>query len=120
MSRRATIAVCAVVFLLIGAGLGIGMNALAADPSVHACVANNTGAARIVSATTACYSNEHALTWSITGPIGPIGPQGPTGATGATGAIRSHWRDRSHRPARYAGRHRFTRAPRRPGRARHQ
>jgi hypothetical protein len=86
--------------------LGVGATVLAtpADPSVHACVANNTGATRIVSASTHCYSNEHALSWSITGPIGPQGPVGPvgpagpfgppgppgapgaTGATGATGA----------------------------------
>src|SRR4051812_41692176 len=86
----------AVSLIAVGVGLGFGGAALATspDPSVHACVANNTGAARIVSAATACYSNEHALTWSITGPVGPIGPQGvqgvqgvpgPTGATGPQG-----------------------------------
>jgi hypothetical protein len=83
-----------VVVLAAGIGIGVGVTAFAvsSDPSVHACVANNTGATRIVSASTNCYSNEHALTWSITGPIGPVGPQGiqgvqgPQGLQGATGA----------------------------------
>jgi hypothetical protein len=94
MSRRVTSGICAVVFVLVGAGIGAGVTVFAVtpDPSVHACVANNTGSARIVGATVSCYSNEHALTWSITGPIGPVGPQGiqgvqgPQGLQGATGA----------------------------------
>jgi hypothetical protein len=87
MSRRATIGICAVVFLVAGAGIGAGVTAFAVtpDPSVHACVANNTGAVRIVSANASCYSNEHTLTWSITGPIGPIGPQGIQGPQGVQG-----------------------------------
>jgi hypothetical protein len=77
----------ALTMLAVGLGVGVGVTAFAipADPSVHACVANNTGAVRIVSASTHCYSNEHALTWSITGPPGPIGPQGPHGPAGPTG-----------------------------------
>src|SRR6476619_666779 len=87
MSRRAFLGICAIVLLLAGAGLGAGVTAFAvtSDPSVHACVANNTGAARIVSASASCYSNEHILTWSVTGPIGPIGATGAAGAPGATG-----------------------------------
>jgi collagen triple helix repeat protein len=99
MSRRVTLGICAAICMLVGAGVGAGVTvfAVTSDPSVHACVANNTGSARIVGVNVSCYSNEHALTWSITGPIGPIGPQGiqgvqgpqgpqgPQGATGATG-----------------------------------
>lgn len=75
------------VMLAVGIGIGAGVTALAipADPDVHACVANNTGTARIVSATARCYANEHAVEWSITGPQGPQGPQGDPGPAGPAG-----------------------------------
>jgi hypothetical protein len=95
MTRRATLALCALVCVLVGTTLGVGVTALAtpADPSVHACVANNTGATRIVSASTHCYANEHALTWNLSGPPGPIGPQGPQGIPGPAGPAGANGAD---------------------------
>jgi hypothetical protein len=86
--RRFARLLLVVGLLATGVGIGVGVTAFAipADTTVRACVANNTGAVRIVGASAACYSNEHLVTWSITGPPGPIGPQGPTGPQGATGS----------------------------------
>ena len=53
LPRRALIAICVVIVLLVGASLGAAVTAFAipVDPSIHACVANNTGSARIVQVT---------------------------------------------------------------------
>jgi hypothetical protein len=76
-----------IVLLIAGlaAGFGLGAGALATvaqtddSAQLHACVANNTGVVRLVNADVHCYSNEHAVAWSATGPAGA------TGATGAQG-----------------------------------
>jgi hypothetical protein len=69
--------------LVAGFGLGAGALATVAQTGdgaqLHACVANNTGIVRLVNAGANCYSNEHAVAWSATGPAGA------TGATGAQG-----------------------------------
>jgi hypothetical protein len=95
MPRRATLGLCALVCVLLGAMLGVSATVFAvpADPSVHACVANNTGATRIVSASTHCYANEHALIWNLSGPPGPIGPQGAQGIPGPSGPAGANGTD---------------------------
>jgi hypothetical protein len=78
--------------LVVGATIFGTMAAAAADDAnvIHACVTKATafsagGAVRIVSAGTACKSNETALTWNSTGLQGPVGPQGIQGPAGPPG-----------------------------------
>jgi hypothetical protein len=67
--------------------------AVAQNNTIYSCVTKNSGAVRIVSATTTCTSKELLVTWNIMGPQGPIGltgspgPQGPQGPMGLTGAM---------------------------------
>jgi hypothetical protein len=81
--------------LLSGAGLGLGAAATAADDpqSVHACVAERSGAVRIVDEAGQCRTSEVALSWSQVGPPGPQGEpglpgeQGPSGPAGPPGNL---------------------------------
>jgi hypothetical protein len=71
--------------VFLGGGIA---GAQVAGGVINSCVNNASGVIRIVSAGTACSSNEHRLQWNIQGLVGPqgaTGPQGPTGATGDTG-----------------------------------
>jgi len=70
--------------------------AVAQNNTIYSCVTKNSGAVRIVSATTTCTSKELLVTWNILGPQGPQGPigltgspgpQGPQGPMGLTGAL---------------------------------
>lgn len=53
--------------------------------AIYACVNNNSGTVKLVSASQSCHPNENRVNWNVTGPQGLSGPQGPTGDTGATG-----------------------------------
>jgi hypothetical protein len=79
-----------IVLLIAGlvAGFGLGAGALATvaqtddGAQLHACVANSTGVVRLVKAGVNCYSNEHAVEWSATGPAGTAGATGAQGERG--------------------------------------
>jgi len=69
------------VITLVAALVGttaIGFAAATTAGVIHACVNNNSGTIRIVSATTACTNNEVALAWNTEGPEGATGPVGPS------------------------------------------
>src|SRR5437660_828255 len=63
----------------------------------YACVGNNLGTIRMISASQTCTQYEHEISWNNigpqgpqgpignTGPAGPAGPQGPKGDTGPAG-----------------------------------
>jgi hypothetical protein len=56
--------------------------------TIYACVNNNSGNIKIVSASTTCGGNSTKISWNTTGPPGPAGatgPQGPQGNPGAPG-----------------------------------
>src|SRR5262245_49837398 len=53
---------------------------------IYACVANSSGAIRIVSAAATCKGNETKINWNQGGPQGAVGPQGPQGTPGPAGA----------------------------------
>ena len=67
-TRFSRVGVIAIACLLAGLALGVGLMSTAASPNppaqIKACVANNTGVTRIVTANTNCYANEHVVTWS--------------------------------------------------------
>ncbi|GIH96599.1 hypothetical protein ACFFMN_34895 [Planobispora siamensis] len=85
------------VGVVVGGTLMVGGAAIAnAGPgsTVYACVLKQTGAVRIVTATTTCRKGENKIAWNRQGPVGPEGapgaagaqgPQGPQGPTGAQG-----------------------------------
>ena len=73
------------VALIVGTTT-IGLAAAATAGVIYACVNNNNGSLKIVTATDACPANWSSLSWNQEGPPGPTGAAGPTGATGATGA----------------------------------
>jgi hypothetical protein len=75
--------------LLAGLGIGGGVAATLAQPTpatIRACVANNTGAVRLVAANASCFANEHVVEWAANGTAGPPGPPGPQGVQGPPGA----------------------------------
>lgn len=59
---------------------------IGAGEVIHACVNNQSGAIRIVSAETVCTAEETKLEWGIVGIQGPAGPQGLQGIPGEAGA----------------------------------
>lgn len=65
-------------------GVAIADNSAAVP--VNACVHDETGAVRIVSASGECRSSETPTSWNREGPIGPVGPPGPAGPEGPVGA----------------------------------
>ncbi|WP_304044657.1 hypothetical protein [Jatrophihabitans endophyticus] len=79
------------VLILTGVALaaaGVTVAAQAATqsaPAIHACVANSSGAVRIVKSGTHCKKSESATQWNRTGPTGPQGPRGPQGDQGNQG-----------------------------------
>jgi hypothetical protein len=80
--------VITLVVALVGT-TSIGLAAATTAGVIYACVNNNSGTLKIVSATDSCSNGWTALSWSEQGPAGATGatgPQGPIGATGATGA----------------------------------
>lgn len=88
----------AVTITLVAAIIGmstVGLAGAVTTGLIYACVNNNSGTIKIVSATTTCATNEIQLVWNAqgipgetgaTGATGATGPTGPTGATGDTGA----------------------------------
>ena len=70
------------------------LGAAEATTTIHACVMDQNGQVRIVTAGTTCNPSETPASWNIVGPAGPKGdkgdpgppgPQGPAGADGAPG-----------------------------------
>lgn len=72
--RTTTTAIAAVA--LAAAGALSATTGHAAKGTLRACVANRTGAVRIVDT---CHRGEHALAWNRRGPVGPQGERGPAG-----------------------------------------
>lgn len=66
--------------LIGGVSLAVG-----STTPLYACVANRTGAVRMVSATTTCARNENKITWNVEGPQGPAGAAGVQGVAGPAG-----------------------------------
>jgi hypothetical protein len=66
--------------------LGAAAVSASAATVIHACYNKSTGDVRIVTASSACHADEHAVSWNIEGPKGPEGPAGPPGAAGPKGA----------------------------------
>lgn len=62
-----------------------GLSGVAQANTLFACKLNALGTIRMVSATTACSTNETRISWNSTGPQGPAGPQGATGGQGPAG-----------------------------------
>lgn len=54
---------------------------------IHACVDNDSGALRIVTAETVCNADETPLEWGVIGLEGPEGPQGEQGPAGSQGPL---------------------------------
>lgn len=83
--------------LVLVAGIAAGgtafVSAQMSSTVIYACVNNNSGMVKIVSAPSACSGNERSLQWNLQGPKGdkgdpgPAGPQGPKGETGAVGPV---------------------------------
>lgn len=77
-----------VMVLVIAVVLG-GVNMVLAHGGdlslIHACVNRNSGAIRIVTATSTCAAKEYALDWGIVGPQGPKGDKGDPGIPGEPG-----------------------------------
>ena len=63
----------------------VGIAAAVTTGLIYACVNNNSGTIKIVSATTTCAYNEIQLVWNADGVTGATGATGATGSTGATG-----------------------------------
>jgi hypothetical protein len=63
----------------------VGLATAVTTGMIYACVNNSSGTIKIVSATTACATNEIQLVWNVDGIAGATGPAGATGATGPTG-----------------------------------
>lgn len=75
--------------LVLGASLIGGMETAYAQGQIYACVNNNSGTPKIVSASEVCANNHTRVVWNqqgIQGVAGIAGSQGPAGATGAAGA----------------------------------
>jgi hypothetical protein len=84
MSRNRFVLI-AVAACLVGTGASVVWTHGGDTSQIHSCVAKD-GTLRIVSATTACKSQETAVDWNIAGPPGPAGPQGIPGLPGQPGA----------------------------------
>lgn len=86
-TKRSITGMGAAVLLAAGTGaVAWTQLASAADSTtIYACVNNSDGTLRLVTATTTCKTNEHLVTWSVTGPQGPAGPAGPQGPAGPAG-----------------------------------
>lgn len=82
-ARSAGVAVAAAITLVLGTA------AWAAIPDQGAysgCYNKASGLLRVIDpATSACTTNEVAITWNVEGPAGPAGPVGETGAQGDPG-----------------------------------
>lgn len=75
------------IALIVATMLTLSTVARAQAPQViYACVNNASGTIHIISAGSACASNEIKLNWNNEGPAGPAGPIGPAGPTGPAGA----------------------------------
>jgi hypothetical protein len=74
-SRRTAVVLIAALAAL---GVGLPVAALATSSPVvyYACVANKTGAIRIVSKSARCPAHQRKISWDRTGPQGPPGPTG--------------------------------------------
>jgi Collagen triple helix repeat (20 copies) len=66
-------------------GLLAEPHAASAQQVLYACVNNNSGEVKFVSATAACPGNSTKVNWNVVGPQGPQGPQGPVGPQGQQG-----------------------------------
>jgi hypothetical protein len=66
-------------------GLLAEPHAASAQQVLYACVNNNSGEVKFVSATAACPGNSTKVNWNVVGPQGPQGPQGPVGPQGPAG-----------------------------------
>lgn len=75
-------AACIGVSTVAVAMTGVAMAATDGANTIHACAAKSGGALRMSGH---CTSQEHGVTWNVTGPRGPKGQRGPRGARGATG-----------------------------------
>src|SRR5262245_27989522 len=77
-------------FIIMGGVLSVSSlavsPAVAQNNTIYSCVTKNSGAVRIVSATTTCTSKELLVTWNMMGPQGPQGPIGLTGSPGPEGS----------------------------------
>jgi hypothetical protein len=88
MSRRITrrsVTLLATVGVLLTAAFAAAPHADAA--TLYACVKNEGGSMRLVSAKTKCRrGSERKVSWSTTGPAGKSGANGTNGANGANGS----------------------------------
>ena len=103
LTRRASIAVIAMLGVLAAVGVGYA-GIPSSDGVVHSCYnntsSNPSGQLRVIDAEAGakCAKNEKALDFNQKGPKGDTGPQGPKGETGAqesAGRARPEGRRRS-------------------------
>lgn len=81
--RKFVVPVVAAATVLVASGVAVA-SIPGADGVIHGCYTQGTGTLRVINlgAKQSCGTNEHALSWSQTGPKGDPGPQGPPGPSG--------------------------------------